>query len=154
MSAAQTVSELGRLYTLEVEATQAYAAGVQAVGHGPIQEELTRFWLEHQKHVLELHLAILGQGHGVPAVEPDVKGVVIGALTPPRRRLTLEDVLEGLRGNEQLTNRVCAKLLSSPLPAEVRDLVARLAGDERDHLERLDTLVRRRVWEAFAAAHP
>jgi hypothetical protein len=154
MSAAQTVSELTRLYTLEVEATQAFATGVHAVGLGPIQEELTRYWLEHQKHVLELHLAILGLGHGVPAVDPDVKGVVIGALTPPRRRLTLEDVLEGLRGNEQLTNQVCAKLLASPLPPDVRELVQRLADDEREHLARLDVLVRRRVWEAFAAAHP
>jgi rubrerythrin len=154
MNAAQTISELTRLYTLEVEATEAYAAGVHAVGPGPIQEELTRFWLEHQKHALELHLALLARGRGAPAVTPDVKGVVIGALTPPRRRLTLEDVLEGLRGNEQLTNQVCAKLVAASLDPDARALVERIAADERGHLARLDTLVRRRVWEAGAAASP
>jgi hypothetical protein len=154
MDAAQTVSALSRLYTLEVEAAQAYAAGVRAVGPGPIRHELARFGLEHQRHVLELHLALLARGHRVPAVDPDVKGVVIGALTTLRRRLTLEDVLVGLRGDEQLTNQVCAKLLAAALPPDAHALVARLREDERRHLERLDTLVRRRVWQAGAAAHP
>ncbi len=151
MDAAQIVTELSRLYTLEVEAAQAYATGVRSVSPGPIQDELAGFWLEHQRHVLELHLALLARGHGPPAVKPDVKGVVIGALTPLRRRLTLEDVLEGLRGDEQLTNGVYAKLLAGSPPADARDLVARLLDDERQHLSRLDTLVRRRIWEPAAA---
>jgi hypothetical protein len=151
MVALQIVSEL---YTLEVEAAQAYAAAVRTVGLGALHDELARFWLEHQRHVLELHLALLARGHSPPVVEPDVKGVVIGALTPPRRRLTLQDVLEGLRGDEQLTNQLCAKALATPLPPEIRDLVARLAADERRHLEWVDRMVARRVWEAGAAAHP
>lgn len=154
MDAAQIVAELSRLYTLGVEAAQAYAAGVRAVAPGQLHDELAGFWLEHQRHVLELHLALLGRGHGPPEVEPDVKGVVIGALTVPRRRLTLEDVLEGLRGDEQLTNQVYAKVLAAGPPPDVRDLLARLLDDERQHLARLDTLVRRRVWEAGAAARP
>lgn len=154
MDAPQLASELSRLYSIEVEAAQAYAAGVRALGAGPIREQLARFWLEHQRHVLELHRALLDRGHVPPVVDPDVKGVVIGALTPPRRRLTLEDVLEGLRGDEQLTSALFAKALAAPLPPDARELVERLAADERGHLAWLDRVVARRVWEAGGAAHP
>jgi hypothetical protein len=154
MSASQVLSDLSRLYALEVEAVQAYATGARAVGFGPIHGELSVFWLEHQRHVLELHRAMLDAGYSPPFVEPDVKGVVIGALTVQRRRLTLEDVLEGLRGNEQLTNRILAKVLAKPLPPEVGALVVRMADEERRHLEWLEQMVARRVWEAGSAAHP
>ncbi len=154
MHAPQIGSELPGLYSLEVEAAQAYAAGVRALGFGAIREQLARFWLEHQRHVLELHRAILDQGGVPPAVAPDVKGVVIGALTPPRRRLTLEDVLEGLRGDEQLTNALLAKALATTLPPDAREFVERLAADERRHLDWLERVVARRVWEAGGAAHP
>lgn len=155
MDAPQIVAELSRLYELEVEAAQAYAAAVQAVGHGPVHEELTIFWLEHQRHAIELHQAILALGCNAPAVSPDVKGVVIGALTPLRRRLTLQDVLEGVRGNEQLTNALYAKALAKALPPDVRELVSRLHADEQRHLAWLERMVARRVWEAGReAAHP
>lgn len=154
MSAAQTLSELARLYTLEVEATQAYATGVRAVGLGPIQEELTRFWLEHQKHVLELHLALLGRGHRVPEVEPDVKGVVIGALTPPSRTPTTEEVLEAMRGNEQLTGSVYAKALAKPFPKGVLEFLVKARADERQHLEWVERAISRRLWEHADVAHP
>jgi hypothetical protein len=155
MYASQIAAELSRLYSLEVEAALAYGAAVAIVGAGPVHDELASFGLEHQRHVVELHEAILKLGHSPPEIEPDVKGVVIGALTPPRRRLTLQDVLEGMRGNEQLTNSVYAKVLAKPLPPEVRELVERLGEDERRHLDWMDRVVAQRVWEAAgSAAHP
>lgn len=155
MYAPQIVAELSRLYALEIDAAQAYSAAVVAVGPGPVHDELTLFWLEHQRHAIEVHQAILELGHNPPFVEPDVKGVVIGALTAPRRRLTLEDVLEGMRGNEQLTNSLYAKALLRPLPPEARAFVARLQADERGHLSWLERMVARRIWEGpGAGAHP
>lgn len=154
MHAPQIVAELERLYALEVDAAHAYGSGVALVRPGAVHAELRLFGLEHQRHAIELHQAILDLGYLAPEVEPDVKGVVIGALTAPRRRLTLEDVLEGLRGNEQLTNSVYAKALARPLPPEVRALVERLRADERQHLDWLERMVARRVWEHEAAAHP
>jgi hypothetical protein len=155
MHPSQIFAELARLYTLEVEAAHAYAAAVAAVSSGPVQEELSLFGLEHQRHAIELHQAILSLGYNAPEVTPDVKGVVIGALTLPRRRLTLEDVLEGIRGDEQLTNSVYAKALAKPLPAETRELLERLRGDERRHLAWADRMVSRRIWlQAGADAHP
>jgi len=154
MYAFQIATELSHLYALEIDAAHAYAAAVALAGDGPAHDELRLFGLEHQYHALELHQAILKLGHRVPDVEPDVKGVVIGALTPPRRRLTLEDVLEGLRGNEQLTNSVYAKALARPLPPEARELVEKLRGDEREHLVWLERMIARRIWEAGASGHP
>lgn len=151
----QIFAELTRLYSLEIDAAQAYAAAVAAVSPGPVHDELSLFGLEHQRHVIELHQAILALGYHAPEVTPDVKGVVIGALTPLRRRLTLEDVLEGIRGNEQLTNTLYAKALASPLPAETRELLERLRSDEQQHLAWAERMVSRRVWlQAGADAHP
>lgn len=151
----QIFSELSRLYALEVDAAHAYAAAAAAVAPGPIRDEITLFGLEHQQHVLELADAILRLGYRVPEVEPDVKGVVIGALTAPRRRLTLEDVLEGLRGDEQLTSSVYAKALAKAIPAELRERLERLRADERRHLAWAERMVSRQVWlQAPAGAHP
>lgn len=151
----QIFSELARLYALEVDATQAYAAAAAAVSPGPVRDELALFGLEHQRHVIELHEAILALGYRAPEVTPDVKGVVIGALTLPRRRLTLEDVLEGIRGDEQLTNSLYAKALAKPLPAEAKELLARLRADEQRHLAWAERMLSRRVWlQAGGDAHP
>lgn len=151
----QIFAELSRLYALEIEAAHAYAAARAALLAGPIQDEVTLFGLEHQLHVIELHEAILALGFRAPEVEPDVQGVVIGALDPPRRRLTLEDVLEGLRGDEQLTNSVYTKVLQKPLPPELRERLERLHADERRHLAWVERMVARRVWNhASPEAHP
>jgi hypothetical protein len=150
----QVAAELSRLYALEIDAAHAYAVALGLVASGPVHEELRLFGLEHQRHALVLQGEIVKLGHLVPDVTPDVKGVVIGALTPPRRRLTLEDVLEGMRGNEQLTNSCYAKALARPLPAELLQLLSRIHAEEKHHLEWMERMVARRVWELGTAGHP
>ena len=143
----ETATELAHLYALEVDAAHAYSNAVALAGQGPVHDELRLFGLEHQRHALLLLEALVRLGHEAPEAEPDVKGVVIGALTAPARPLTLEDVLEGVRGNEQLTSSVYAKVLVKPLPGEVRELLRSLAEDEQRHLHRLERMVSDRVWE-------
>jgi hypothetical protein len=147
-------AELGRLYSLEVDAAHAYRNAVALAGPGPVREELRLFALEHQRHVLVLLETLARLGGGAPDAQPDVKGVLIGALTPPRRPLTLEDVLVGMRANEQLTNTVYTKTLARPVPRGLRELIEPLARDERHHLEWMERMVSRRVWESDAASHP
>ena len=154
MYAFQTATELSRLYALEIDAAHAYSEAIVLVRPGSVHDELRLFGLEHQRHELLLQEDLLRLGHNPPEVEPDVKGVVIGALAPPRRRLTLEDVLEGMRGNEQLTNSVYAKVLAKPVPRGVRELVEPLHEDEREHLDWLERMVSRRIWDASAAWQP
>jgi hypothetical protein len=153
MHVPEVVKELSRLLALEVDAVFAYDAGTAAFGaHTPIGRELQLFKLEHQRHALELHSAIAGLGYSPPEVEPDVKGVVIGALSAPVRPLSPEEVLEAMRGNEQLTGSVWAKALAKPFPARLRPLLEQARDDERNHLEWIERALSRRLWERDGAA--
>jgi hypothetical protein len=152
MQTPQLIADLSRLFSVEVDAVQAYGAAVALVGPGPIQAELALFGLEHQRHALALQEQIARRGHLAPDVEPDVKGVVIGALTAPQRSLTIEDVLSGIRGNEQLTGSLYAKALAKTLPDELRELLTRIRAEEQHHLEWIERAISRRAWEASGAS--
>jgi rubrerythrin len=154
MPSYDAATELVRLYSLEVDAAHAYRNAVALVSGGPVHEELRLFALEHQRHVLVLLETLVRLGRNAPEAKPDVKGVLIGALTPPRRPLTLEDVLVGMRANEQLTNTVYAKTLARALPRGLREILDPLVEDERHHLEWMERMVSRRIWEAASASHP
>lgn len=154
MQTPQLIAELSRLFALEVDAVQAYGAAVALVGPGPIQAELELFWLEHQHHALAIQDQIARRGYHPPDVEPDVKGVVIGALTGPRRSLTIEDVLSGIRGNEQLTGSLYAKALAKALPGDVREVLTRIRAEEHHHLDWVERAISRRAWEASGATYP
>lgn len=154
MHTPQLIAELSRLFSVEVDAVQAYGMAVALVGPGPIRDELALFGLEHQRHALVLEEQISRRGYHPPDVEPDVKGVVIGALTAPQRRLTIEDVLAGMRGNEQLTGSLYAKALAKKLPDDVREVLARIHVEEQHHLGWIERTISRRPWEASGASHP
>lgn len=142
------IAELSRLMALEIDALHAYDVAIAWVGGAgtTIGGELALYKVEHQRHALALHEALHALGGRAPDVEPDVQGVVIGALTPPRRRLNAQEVLEAMRWNEQLTTAVYRKVLATPLPADVRALVERAGGDEQRHLAWLEEALARAIW--------
>lgn len=147
-------AELVRLYSLEVDAAHAYRNAVALLYAGPVQEELRLFALEHQRHVLVLLETLARLGRTAPDAKPDVKGVLIGALTPPRRPLTAEDVLVGMRANEQLTTASYARALAKPFPEPVLAIVRRGDAAERRHLAWIERALDQRMWEADQASHP
>jgi hypothetical protein len=148
----QLIAELFRLFSLEVDAVQAFGAAVALVGPGPIQAELGLFGLDHQRHALVLQEQIARRGFHPPDVEPDVKGVVIGALTLPSRSLTIEDVLAGIRGNELLTGSLYAKAIAKGVPDPLREILTRIRTEEHHHLEWVERAISRRAWEASGAS--
>ncbi|HEX9399371.1 MAG TPA: ferritin-like domain-containing protein [Anaeromyxobacter sp.] len=152
MSSPQLIAELSRLFSVEVDAVQAYAAAVALLGPGPLRDELALFGLEHQRHALVVQEQIVRRGYHPPDVTPDVKGVVIGALTAPSRPLGVEDILVGMRGNEQLTGSLYAKALVHRMPDDVRTVLARIHAEEQHHLDWVERTLSRRAWES--AAHP
>lgn len=154
MHAPQLVAEVSRLIQLEVDAIEAYRAAIELVGAGPLGAELSYFRLEHQRRAIELSEVVVKLGYHPPEITPDVKGVVIGALTPPSRTPTAEEVLEAMRGNEQLTGSVYAKALAKPFPKGVLELLQRARADERQHLEWVERAISRRLWEHADVAHP
>ena len=155
MHVPEVVRELSRLMALEVDALWAYGAAVAFFGERtPLGAELALFRIEHQRHAVELHSTIAGLGYSPPEVAPDVKGVVIGALSEPSRPPTPEEVLVAMRGNEQLTGSVWAKALAKPFPAGLRPALERIRADERHHLEWIERALSRRLWErGGVAAH-
>lgn len=142
------IAELSRLMALEIDALHAYDVAIAWVGGAGtmIGGELALFKVEHQRHALALHEALHALGGRAPEVEPDVQGVVIGALTPSRRRLNAQEVVEAMRWNEQLTTAVYRKVLATPLPADVRALVERAGDDEQRHLAWLEEALARAIW--------
>ena len=149
----EIAGELSRVYSLEIDAAHAYHAARNLLFPGPVNDELALFELEHQRHALVLLDVFLRLGQNPPEHEPDVKGLLIGALTAPDRILTLEDIVERLRGNEQLTNSVFSKVLAKVLPPGVREILEPFREDERKHLEWMERAMARRIWEE-PSAHP
>ncbi len=150
--------ELSKLVALEIDAVHAYAAAMAAVGgaSSAIGSELDLFEVEHQRHALELYDAFLKIGQTPPEVTPDVKGVVIGALTQPRRQLSPAEVLEAVRGNERLIGSMYAKALGKGFPPDLQAVVGRILAQERRHLEWVERAIGRRLWSAapHAAVQP
>lgn len=149
----QIRTELSRLVQLETDELAAYDAAVALAPAGPVRDELQLFRLEHQRHALALTSLFLQLRESPPEVEPDVKGVVIGALTPPRAPASAAELLGALRGNEQLSGSIYAKALARPFPEPVLDFLRRARDEERRHLEWIErTLSRLGPWPAHA--HP
>jgi hypothetical protein len=156
MKVPQIVEELSRLMQLEIDAIAAYDAAVASVPPGPVHDELSLFRVEHQRHALALYDLFMRLGQNPPEVTPDVKGCVIGALTPPRPRLTQVEILEAMRGNEQLASSVYAKALTKAWPQPIREVLERARGDERQHLDWIERAISRQPWASGSgsAAHP
>jgi hypothetical protein len=154
MKTREIVEELSRVMQLEVDSVAAYDAATAAVGAGTIHDELAIFRVEHQRHALALYDVFMRLGQNPPEIRPDVKGVVIGALTAPRPNLTVLELLEALRGNELLSSSVYAKALAKGFPQPIHDVLARAQGDERHHLDWLERAISRGGAAAAAWAHP
>jgi hypothetical protein len=147
------IQELSRLLQLEADEITACRSAVLALGPGPRRDELALHAAEHQRHALAILELFLGLKRTPPDdVEPDVKGLVIGALTPPRPRLSETEVLEAVRGNEQLAGSIYTKALLRPFPEDVRAVLEAALADERRHLAWVErALSRAGAWSGAAA---
>ncbi|BDG01900.1 ferritin-like domain-containing protein [Anaeromyxobacter oryzae] len=155
MKVSEIIEELSRLVQLEADAVAAYDAALELLPAGPVHDELALFRLEHQRHAMALYDVFMRLAKTPPEVEPDVKGVVIGALTPRAIR-SLAELLDALRGNEQLTTSLYAKARSKSFPQTIRELLDRAHGEERHHLDWIERALSRlgTAAGAAAAAHP
>lgn len=137
------IEQLSQLLQVEVDAATAYGEAAREVPPGALRDELALFQVEHQRRALGLHDLFLRLGHAPPEVTPDVKGAVIGALTPPRRHPSPAEVLEAVRGNEQLLGSLYAKTLARGLPAPVQAVVMQARAEDRRHLDWIERTLSR-----------
>jgi hypothetical protein len=142
MKVPEIVEELSRLVQLEADAVAAYDAAIALLPPGPMHDELSLFRIEHQRHALALYDVFMRLGQSPPEVKPEVKGVVIGALTLRKIR-SLADLLDAMRGNEQLTTSLYAKARMKPFPQIILAILDRTHGEERHHLDWIERALAR-----------
>jgi hypothetical protein len=152
MTNQEIAAELEALVQLDVDAVLAYDRAIGAIGGGAVARELAAFKLDHQRHVLELSKALLDMGVQPPEAKPDLKGSILGGVTALRARLGIEQALQAMRTNEQLTTSSYARALAKPFPEDVLELVRRGDADERRHLGWIERAIDTRMWEAEEAA--
>jgi rubrerythrin len=147
MKNVEIAAELSSLVQLDLDAVLAYDRAIGAIGDGWLANELARFKLDHQRHVLELSKVLLDMNVNPPQARPDVKGTILGGVTGLRARLGTEQALKAMVPNEELTTSTYARALAKPLPADVLELVRRAYEDEQRHLSWIERAIDQRLWD-------
>jgi uncharacterized protein DUF2383 len=154
MTEREIVDELTALAQLDVDAVLAYDRAIGQIGEGSVARALSGFKIDHERHIVDLSQALLALGKNAPEVKPDLKGSILGSVTGLRSRLGVEQALEAMRTNEQLTTSSYARALAKPFPDELLEIVRRGDEDERRHLAWIERALDHRIWEAEQASHP
>jgi hypothetical protein len=143
----EIAEELSSLVHLDLDAVLAYDRAIEAMGDGLFANELAKFKLDHQRHVLELSKALLDMNVKPPAAKADMKGTILGGVTGVRARLGTEQALKAMVPNEELTTSTYARALAKPFPGDVLELVRRNYDDEQRHLAWIERAIDQRMWE-------
>lgn len=142
----ESLDDLARAVTLELEVVASYDRVIQHVGHPGTADQLAQFRNEHAKHLSELmtwrrlarRLPRRTRQEGTGAPSKGFAGL-----------LGFSDDTEGalreMRAVEELAQRGWAAL-SGFLPSRIGKLIERIREDEKRHLRFLDRLIQSRVW--------
>ena len=124
---------LNLLIESDLDAVEAYAAAIDRIGDGPIQDRLRTFSDDHRRHVEDLTAAVRALG-GKPATKPDLRHfvrtgkVLLGGLAGERA------VLAAMHANENDANLAYERATSTlGLTPALRALLERHLADERRH---------------------
>jgi rubrerythrin len=147
MDVQAVVALMRDLVHLDVDAIHAYEQAIKAVDVAHVRAELERFEADHQRHVRELHAAIVDLGAQVPVLRRDFKGFFIEGMTALRAAMGTEQSLRAMMTNEKLTSREYDKAAAMTLPPAIDALIRAHADDERRHRQYLEDVIARRVWE-------
>ena len=150
MTNQEIAEELSSLVQLDLDAVLAHDRAIEVMGDAWMANELARFKLDHQRHILELSKVLLDMKVRPPAAKADVKGTILGGVTGVRARLGTEQALKAMVSNEELTTSTYARALAKPFPEDVLDVVRRNAGDEQRHLAWVQRAIDQRRWEQAA----
>ncbi len=147
MTNEEIAGELKSLVQLDLDAVLAYDRALGAMGDGWLANELAKFKLDHQRHVLELSKVLLDMNVKPPQAKPDVKGTILGGVTGLRARLGIEQALKAMVPNEELTTSTYARAVAKPFPEDVLEIVRRAYGDEQRHLSWIERAIDQRLWD-------
>jgi Domain of unknown function (DUF2383) len=153
MTEQEIAAELTSLAQLDVDAVLAYDRAISTIREGQVARELSRFKVDHERHILDISEALLAMGRNAPQLRPDLKGSILGSVTGIWSRLGTERALQAMRTNEQLTTSTYARALAKPFPEHVLAIIRRGDADERRHLAWIERALDQRLWEG-EQAHP
>jgi rubrerythrin len=128
---------------LDMEAAAAYEVAADQA-EDRLREMLSGFRDDHRRHVKDLVAFAKKRGMDVQVTEPDRDSSVLAALAYAVGSLEPAAAIEGLVGNELLTNATYETALWAVTDDEALVIVRRNREDERRHLEALN---------AYAAEH-
>lgn len=139
--------ELSELVQLDLDAVLAYDRALEVMSDGFIANELAKFKLDHQRHILELSQVLLDMNVKPPEAKADMKGTILGGVTGLRARLGTEQALRAMVPNEELTTTTYARMIAKPFPDDVLALIRRNYADEQRHLTWIRKAIDERIWK-------
>lgn len=133
------LDKLTKLAQLDIDAIGAYKTAIAKIDDATIQQKLTQFKGDHERHVIDLNREIVTMD-GAPLEEkPDLKGLLIKGLTALQSAFGTESALKAMKGNEELTNKTYDEALAdNNLPVHIRFLLEKNRDDERLHLQYIE----------------
>jgi rubrerythrin len=143
MSDPEIVDHLNELRQLDYDAVQTYEVAIGAVDDLDVQEDLTAFKRDHERHITDLDRVIAAHGGSPKELSRDVKGVLLEGLTKLRSVTGTHGALKAMRMNEQLTNRRYDEAVELAFPADVLSIVSVNREDERRHLAAIEAHIDR-----------
>src|SRR4051812_48623688 len=98
------IKKLTSLAQLDIDAFHAYGEAIKNIDVIDIKDTLTRFQLDHQRHVENVSELISSMGGDAPEFKRDLKGYVIEGFTALRSGMGTEQALKAMKMNEMMTN--------------------------------------------------
>lgn len=126
--------KLNDLMHLDVDAVRAYEEAISHIDDMEVKSRLQQYRDDHQRHVEELRMLVVGLGGRAEEAKPDAKGMLIEGMTKLRSSMGDTQALKAMHQNEEITNRAYRHAVEWNVPDDVREVLARGYADEQRHI--------------------
>jgi rubrerythrin len=126
------IKHLNELLQLEYDAAHAYITCIKHVDGEDIQDHLTEFLADHNRHVNWILECVRKLG-GEPKARPDMKGPLIKGMTSIMSRLGDKNALRVMHQNENLTNSTYDSQVKLEYSPDIQAKLKEFQSDERRH---------------------
>lgn len=136
MDNTEIVKRLTRLAQLDIDAVYAYEQALKYIDSNDVYKNINSFMHDHLRHIDNLNSLIKAHGGDPLEKTQDFKGYLIEGMTMIRSITGTAGALEGMKTNENLTNRVYKEALldGDDLPEDVIRVIEANYDDEKRHL--------------------
>ncbi len=138
----EIANRLGDLIKLDTDAVHAYDQAIGAIAEEAIQEQLTVYKDDHQRHIEVLSRVISDLRETPPKASPDLKGFALQGFTAVRSITGTSGALKAMKSNELLTNRKYDEARSWDVDAQIKDILESHYQEEQMHLRFVENALR------------